>query len=511
MDQARRRFALLPLALVLSAGGVIHAVSTVGAANITIPTPACGLPEFPLAATGSWVIPGGGVPVYSNGPTDEGGGADCASGFNMVGGVKSGEKWQCAEFINRLYLTKGWIQTTWAGDAGQPLWNNTPAALKSEMQANGSVTYLGPGDVVIINVYVNNVLEEGHALIVNSASDVTGGGVNLVSQNSGLAASSEPVQSGTLSGGSVTVGGGGHGYSYKTIGVVHAPTAPPPLITNYTASTISGPGGIVSGPDGALWFTNDGNNSIGRITVGGKVTNYTASSISDPVGIAVGADGALWFTNSGNNSIGRIATAGKVTNYTAATISAPQNIASASDGALWFTNGGNNSIGRITTAGKVTNYAGHGVSDPDGITVGSDGALWFTNADSIGRITTGGAITTYSGGEISHPSEIAAGPDGALWFANEDHASIGRITTSGKVTDYTGADNLSPYGLATGPDGAVWFADDNASIGRITTTGVVTTYTGTGILFPYAIVAGPDANLWFTNDGNNSIGRITTA
>jgi Bacterial Ig domain len=56
-----------------------------------------------------------------------------------------------------------------------------------------------------------------------------------------------------------------------------------------------------------LWFTNAGN-SIGRITTGGVVTNYTGTGISIPEGITVGPDGATWFTNSGNNSIGRITT-----------------------------------------------------------------------------------------------------------------------------------------------------------------------------------------------------------
>jgi streptogramin lyase len=42
-----------------------------------------------------------------------------------------------------------------------------------------------------------------------------------------------------------------------------------------TGTGIVGATGITSGPDGALWFTNAGNNSIGRITTSGKVTNYT--------------------------------------------------------------------------------------------------------------------------------------------------------------------------------------------------------------------------------------------
>jgi streptogramin lyase len=123
---------------------------------------------------------------------------------------------------------------------------------------------------------------------------------------------------------------------------------------------------------------------------------YTGTGISAPVWIAAGPDGALWFTNYANDSIGRITTAGIVANHTGTGISSPEGITAGPDGALWFTNPGNNSIGRITTAGAVTNYnpesyPGTGVDEPGGIAAGPDGALWFTNfADnSIGRITTG--------------------------------------------------------------------------------------------------------------------------
>jgi virginiamycin B lyase len=36
--------------------------------------------------------------------------------------------------------------------------------------------------------------------------------------------------------------------------------------------------GITAGPDGALWFANSANNSIGRITTKGKVTNFTGAA-----------------------------------------------------------------------------------------------------------------------------------------------------------------------------------------------------------------------------------------
>ena len=63
---------------------------------------------------------------------------------------------------------------------------------------------------------------------------------------------------------------------------------------------------IAAGPDGALWFTNAGSDSIGRISTGGAVTTFRSASIDGPRGIAAGPDGALWFANAGSDSIGRI-------------------------------------------------------------------------------------------------------------------------------------------------------------------------------------------------------------
>jgi hypothetical protein len=183
--------------------------------------------EFPMPSKNmtpqnTWVIPGGGVDVYSNG-SDEGTGTDCVHPVttSAVNGEPTGEEWQCVELINRLYLTRGWIHATWQGGAGEPFWDYAPSNL--ERQAEGSVSYLGPGDVVIINVYYNGSLEEGHALVVNDSSDTSNGTVSLVSQNSGEPSTSQPVVSGTLTGGNVAVGGGGSGWTYTTIGVVHAP------------------------------------------------------------------------------------------------------------------------------------------------------------------------------------------------------------------------------------------------------------------------------------------------
>jgi hypothetical protein len=47
-------------------------------------------------------------------------------------------------------------------------------------------------------------------------------------------------------------------------------------------------------------------NSIGRITTAGVVSNYTGTGIDGADGITTGSDGAVWFTNFDDTSIGRI-------------------------------------------------------------------------------------------------------------------------------------------------------------------------------------------------------------
>jgi len=287
-------------------------------------------------------------------------------------------------------------------------------------------------------------------------------------------------------------------------------------ISSYpTPTTASDPGGITTGPDRALWFTEYGGNKIGQITTAGVVTEYTIpTAASQPENITTGPDGALWFTEYGGNKIGRITIAGVITEYLVAPGVYPQGITAGPDGALWFTSisGQGANIGRITTKGVITEYPVGGA--PDSITTGPDGALWFTDSDvvtgnRIGRITTAGVITEYPTPTAgSEPEIITAGPDGALWFTELDGDKIGRITTAGVITEYPvptgvrGADFVTtgPFGITTGPDGALWFAEPTGSyVGRITTAGIITDE----YPVPAArmITTGPDGGLWFTGSG----------
>ena len=82
-------------------------------------------------------------------------------------------------------------------------------------------------------------------------------------------------------------------------------------ITEYPVASTSVLWGIAPGPDGALWFTDEANSFVERITTAGVISLYpTPTPGASPVGIAAGPDGALWFTEVDANQIGRITTAG---------------------------------------------------------------------------------------------------------------------------------------------------------------------------------------------------------
>ncbi len=289
-------------------------------------------------------------------------------------------------------------------------------------------------------------------------------------------------------------------------------------------ATGGGPTGIVTGPDGALWFGESPGlgtvpAKVGRITTSGQLAEFPLPTTSaTPFRIASGPDGALWLTEGFAGRIARITTAGSVTEFAVPGASTLVAITPGPDGALWFTDVNGVRIGRITTNGSVSQFALPPESGTlHGITAGPDGALWFTEpfvepTGRIGRITTTGAISERTVPiPGAQPYDIVTGPDGALWFTDLGTNSIWRMTTGGTFARFpirTPAAQAET--IAVGPDGALWFTETTANkIGRMTTGGDVRDFRVPAALdFPRAITAGPDGALWFT--GGNAIGRITT-
>ena len=313
------------------------------------------------------------------------------------------------------------------------------------------------------------------------------------------------------------------------------------------ASPPTSPGAITAGPDGTLWFINDRVTpgsfpatilavSIGRITPAGVITEFPITTPGAyPSDITSGPDGALWFTENTSSGprIGRITTDGVITDFPAGSIGVTPdnqmigNITAGPDGALWFTETSSSDgspfhvgggIGRITTAGELSLFSIPSI--PSDITAGPDGALWYTTLPrlssplkpTIGRITTAGVSTEFP--IANYAGQITSGPDGALWFTEGSISGpmIGRITTAGVSTEFPiPTPDGGASGITAGPDGALWFTEFEANkIGRITTSGVVTEFAiPTPDSQPSGIATGSDGDLWFTERGAGKIGQLS--
>jgi virginiamycin B lyase len=242
------------------------------------------------------------------------------------------------------------------------------------------------------------------------------------------------------------------------------------------------PGGITSGPDNALWYTDGGpDNTIGRVTLAGVVSQITIpTSGADPTGITTGPDNNIWFTEASGQKIAVL----------------------------------NPATQTVTAEFAVPPSGGHS-ANPFSIVTGSDGNLWFTeeNTSMIANINpTSHGITSFSTPTpLAVPNRIVSGPDGNLWFTETDGAKIGKATTGGVLTEFSiPTANVFPFDITVGPDGALWFTEEStAAIGRITTAGVISQFPIPGSSLPGTdtITTGGDGNIWVS--ANGAIIRVT--
>src|SRR5439155_22711834 len=79
----------------------------------------------------------------------------------------------------------------------------------------------------------------------------------------------------------------------------------------------SAPMFIAAGPDGAMWFTLECTDPIGRVDIATRVVTYydipTPNAL--PWDITAGPDGAMWFTELAGRHVGRIAMDGSITEF----------------------------------------------------------------------------------------------------------------------------------------------------------------------------------------------------
>lgn len=309
------------------------------------------------------------------------------------------------------------------------------------------------------------------------------------------------------------------------------PTRPPHgTIVEFAVPTASAaPGSIVLGPDGNLWFLEDGEsgsfaNQVAKITPTGVITEYPLGTINAfPANIVSGPDGNLWYVDEANH-LGKITTGGTVTLYPATD---PSSVAVGPDHNLWVTEFNGMKVDVYNTSGSlIHSYASN--TNPSNlqlefITAGPDGNMWFDtfSGDNVVKMVTGtGATTTftYSPTIQNTMRQITSGPDGNLWLCAQDDNNIAKITTAGALTVYPiPSANAKAFGIAAGPDGNVWFTEGGGNlppayvnkVGSITPSGTVTEYhvptAQSGVTY---ITAGPSSTIWFTESLTDKVGEL---
>jgi streptogramin lyase len=147
------------------------------------------------------------------------------------------------------------------------------------------------------------------------------------------------------------------------------------LVATYQTGTPGTQRGIAAGPDGRVWFSNDG--TIWAITTDGSVAQYPTEPVQNTRTqfVTAGPDGNLWATgnDNGGNGLVRMNTAGAFTMFNFPNPSTSANdVITGPDGCLWVAGGAGNQGQIIRACLPGPRAASVNSSRPDGVYVLGD-------------------------------------------------------------------------------------------------------------------------------------------
>ncbi len=225
-------------------------------------------------------------------------------------------------------------------------------------------------------------------------------------------------------------------------------------------------------PDGALWYTGQLANKLGRLDpkTGAMKEFNLKSPGSGPHGLAADKEGNIWFTANSKGYIGKLdPKTGEVTEYPMPDARArdPHSLVFDRDGMIFFTVQVGNFVGKLDPkSGRVTlKEVPTANARPYGIIIWDDGAAYFCefNSNKIGRIQPKTLdITEYTLPEGARPRRIANNPDHFIYYTDFARGFLGRLEPqSGKVEQWAspGGARSQPYGITSTSDGIVWYSE----------------------------------------------------
>jgi virginiamycin B lyase len=279
-------------------------------------------------------------------------------------------------------------------------------------------------------------------------------------------------------------------------------------------------------PDGALWFTGQRANTLGRLDPGsGTIREFPLKTPgSGPHGLAVDKDGFVWFTANAKAYIGRFdPRSGEVTEFPMPDPRArdPHSLVFDANGKIYFTVQNGNFVGRLEPRTGLIRLKEVPTPSarPYGLALGRDGAAYFCQfgTDRIGRIDPETLeISDYRLPEGARPRRIAAAPDGSLYYTDFARGYLGRLDPkTGQVREWAspGGAGSRPYGIDVLADGTVWYSESGVAPNTVV---VFEVKGGTFERWPIPsgggvvrnLVATPDGRLYLACSGVNKVAVV---
>ncbi len=284
------------------------------------------------------------------------------------------------------------------------------------------------------------------------------------------------------------------------------------------------------GPDGALWFTEQMTNKLGRLDPKtGEFKEYPLAEgkNSGPHGLVADGQGNIWFTANFGGYIGKLdPRTGKITEYKMPNEKAddPHTAVFDAHGMLWFTVQGGNMVGRLDSkTGKIELREVPTESAlPYGIQINSLGVPVFCELGtnkmaSIDPQTL--KITEYVLPESARPRRLAIARDDTVYFTDFKSGHLGVLNLfTGAVRMYPspGGAESNPYGITITPDGMVWYSESGVQPNTIVrfdpsneTFARARIPSGGGVIRNMA--AAPDGRVYIACSGVDKVGVVEMA
>ena len=314
-----------------------------------------------------------------------------------------------------------------------------------------------------------------------------------------------------------------------------------------TSASLHSPCGVVLDAAGNVYFTDYFNYRIRKITTGGVISTVagngtaafsgdggpaTSASLNGPDGLALDAAGNLYFSDDVNERIRKVSTAGIISTVAgsgatgfsgdggpaiSASLHSPAGVAVDTAGNLYFADIENNRIRKVAPSGIISTVAGNGTGGFSG---------------------DGGPAT---GASLDHPEGVAVDAVGNVYVADSEGCRIRKVNTSGIITTAAGngvfgyggdggpatsAQVGFPVGVALDNAGNMFIAESDPAcvIRKVTTDGIISTIAGNGVcgfsgdgpatsveVGAYGLAADGSGELFFAHQGANRIRKVSAA